>query len=111
MARYIDADALIEALQVDFNREGAETFKYSIQNGRAYEIIKHSHGQLCFLNAIERVKDAPTANVAPIADTVKKMQERLKELAFPESECGWDCVYIRQVDGVAKEILEGTQND
>lgn len=63
MARYIDADALIEALQTDFDREGAKAYEYAMQEGMEAVSIKYSHGQFCFLNAIERVKDTPTADV------------------------------------------------
>ena len=64
MARYIDADALIEALQADYDREGAKADETALKG--LYDIsVKYSHGQFCLLNAIERVKDTPTADVAP----------------------------------------------
>lgn len=79
MARYIDADALIEVLQTDFDREGAKAYEYAMQEGMADISIKYSHGQFCFLNAIERVKDTPTADVVPKSEVEKWFRE-CKEL-------------------------------
>lgn len=64
MARYIDADALIKALQADFDREGEQAYEMA-KLGVADASVKYSHGQFCFLNAIERVKDTPTVDVVP----------------------------------------------
>lgn len=72
MPRYIDADALIEALQTDYDREGAKSDEMALK-GLADISVKYSHGQFCFLNAIDRVKDTPTADVVP-----KSEVERLK---------------------------------
>ena len=38
-------------------------------------------------------------------DTVRKMQERLKKKGFPNDD-GEGCVYVADIDQVAKEILE-----
>lgn len=64
MSRYIDADALIEALQADFDREGAKADDMAMR-GLTDVSVKYSHGQFCFLNAIEQVKITPTADVVP----------------------------------------------
>jgi hypothetical protein len=75
MSRYIDADALIEALQADFDREGAKADDMAMR-GLADVSVKYSHGQFCFLNAIEQVKITPTADVVPKSEveaTVEKL--------------------------------------
>jgi hypothetical protein len=64
MARYIDADKLIEALQTDFEKEGAKADDMAM-SGNADLCVKYSHGQFCYLNAIERIKNVPTADVVP----------------------------------------------
>jgi uncharacterized protein YkuJ len=64
MARYIDADKLVESLRADYDREGEKADTYAV-NGDVVLAVKYSHGQFCYLNAMERVKDAPTADVAP----------------------------------------------
>lgn len=43
------------------------------------------------------------------ADTVKKMQERLKDTMLNENDL--ICLSTNELDQIAKEILEGTQND
>ena len=80
MARYIDADKLIEALRVDFEREGAKAYDMAIK-GIADASIKYSHGQFCYLNAIEQVKVTPTADVAQKSevDKLKATIERLEQ--------------------------------
>jgi hypothetical protein len=80
MARYIDADALIEALQADFDREGAKADDMAMR-GLADVSVKYSHGQFCFLNAIEQVKITPTADVVPKSEVeaLEREIERLKK--------------------------------
>lgn len=73
MARYIDADKLIEALQADYDREGAKADEMAMI-GNDDISVKYSHGQFCYLNAIERVKDTPTADVVPKSE-VERLQE------------------------------------
>ena len=72
MSRYIDADKLQERLQEEFDKEGAKA-DYMAMKGCAEASVKYNHGQFCYLNAKELVKDAPTAAVAPIADTVREI--------------------------------------
>ena len=72
MSRYIDADKLQERLQEEFDREGAKAYEMAIC-GCTDASVKYGHGQFCYLNAKELVKDAPTAAVAPIADTVREI--------------------------------------
>lgn len=89
MSRYIDADALKE-----------ECYKFA--NDVSRSTMAFVQGQI---NA------APTANVAPIADTVREMQERLTSF-FDNDEfletAEVDAEYINeQIVNVAKEMLEG----
>jgi hypothetical protein len=65
MARYIDADILIQAFQEEFNKDGAKADDMAMR-GIADASVKYSHGQFCYLNAIERVKDAPAADVVEV---------------------------------------------
>ena len=74
MARYIDADKLIEALRADYDREGEKADDMAIK-GLSDASVKYSHGQFCYLNAIERVKDIPTADVVPKSEVVKALNE------------------------------------
>ena len=76
MARYIDADALIEALQADFDREGAKADDMAMR-GLADVSVKYSHGQFCFLNAIEQVKITPTADVVPKSEVAAEVIDDL----------------------------------
>jgi hypothetical protein len=61
-------------------------------------------------NAIYAIRNIPTANAAPIADTVRKMQERLSEqfhdrVAYTRS-------YVHDtIDQIAKEMLEENENE
>lgn len=91
MPRYIDADALLENLKRQYGEE---------------------LGWWCTVNMSDvgmMIEGAPTANVEPIADTVKKMQERLhRELAFLGAKDKFNKEYfLTEVDRVAKKILEG----
>lgn len=100
MPRYIDADALLENLKRQYGEE---------------------LGWWCTVNMSDvgmMIEDAPTANVEPIADTVKKMQERLKQAicnnTYPDfnkdgkpinvwkATAGYDLI-----DQIANEILVG----
>lgn len=87
MARYIDADALLGNLKRQYGEE---------------------LGWWCTVNMSDvgmMIEDTPTANVAPIADTVKKMQELIKERCI---EGGiYPAFVARTIDKIAKEILEG----
>ena len=74
MARYIDADALIEALKADYDREGTKANDMAM-SGNADLSVKYGHGQFCYLNAMERVKDTPAADVAPKSEVEKQKLE------------------------------------
>lgn len=57
--------------------------------------------------AIDAIRDVPTANVTPIADTVRKMQKRLKAKAneneiFPYG--GY--IHFDDIDQIAEKMLE-----
>ena len=78
--RHIDADALIEALQTDYDREGAKADEMAL-NGLADISVKYSHGQFCFLNAIDRVKGTPTADVVPKSE-VERLEQILNSYAL-----------------------------
>ena len=95
MARYIDADVLCEHLRNKLKTD--------------YEMGLYNHGALTesFIRFVER---QPTANVAPIADTVRKMQERLKaESITIQDHTGklGSVVLIGTIDQIAKEMVEG----
>ena len=89
MARYIDADALLGNLKRQYGEE---------------------LGWWCTVNMSDvgmMIEDAPTANVEPIADTVKKMQERLKMQWWSDATPHDMDILHSVIDRVAKEILEG----
>ena len=94
MPRYIDADAL---------KEKVEEIEWWNENTGYYEHIYIVHEY--------DIDDAPTANVAPIADTVKKMQERLIYTLCINNEENtefFDYSYtLETIDQIAKEMLEG----
>jgi hypothetical protein len=98
MSRYIDADALIEALQADFDREGAKADDMAMR-GLADVSVKYSHGQFCFLNAIEQVKITPTADVVPKSE-VKKIFKEFERL-MENNE-----VWFRQTDEMREEFAK-----
>ena len=82
MSRYIDADALLNNLPDD----------------------------LPYKASVKRVLiQAPTEDVAPIADTVRKMQERLKAQAIiikdHTGKMG-TIVGVGNIDDVAREMIE-----
>jgi hypothetical protein len=79
MARYIDAEKLEEALRVDYDREGKKANTYAAL-GDDDLAVKYSHGQFCYLNAMERVKDAPTADVAPRAEVAREIFEEIEDV-------------------------------
>ena len=84
MARYIDADKVME----EINRIGG-----------------HNLCEWGTIGVKALICRQETANVAPIADTVKKMQELIKERCI---EGGiYPAFVARTIDQVAKEILEG----
>jgi hypothetical protein len=90
MARYIDADALIDRIKRDvitLSKDAAECKEFMIEH-------------------IAMDWFAPPANVAPIADTVKKMQDELKK-TFSALCKGEMADLYRIIDQIAKEILEG----
>ena len=91
MARYIDADALIEALQADFDREGAKADDMAMR-GLADVSVKYSHGQFCFLNAIEQVKITPTADVVPKSEVEKIFKEVDSMIELVSAMIGLDII-------------------
>ena len=81
MSRYIDADKLLTALPDD----------------------------LPYKASVKRVLTlAPTANVAPIADTVKRMQVLLHKKANYKV-CGYYCVSTDDIDEIAKKVIGGAE--
>lgn len=96
MPRYIDADALLGNLKRQYGEE----------LGWWVTVNMSDVGMM--------IEDAPTVNVAPIADTVKKMQERLHSTMcdIPTKYCERTDYSLSYrlgdwVDDIAKEILEG----
>ena len=65
MRRYIDADKLQERLQEEFDKEGAKADEMAML-GCSDASVKYNHGQFCYLNAKELVKDASTADVVEV---------------------------------------------
>lgn len=96
MSRYIDADKLIEELQeeIDF-----KTTMYTEEQNQYF-----SAGLKC---AYRDVKSQPTANVAPIADTVRELAERLKARKVSYGNITFRVVPVDDIDQIAKEMLEG----
>ena len=113
MARYIDADKLIEALRVDYDREGARADDMDIKR-IADASVKYSHGQFCFLNAIERVKDIPTADVVPKSEVEKIFSEidnwfelySEREFSFAEEEASKEHLPESEAHDYALDIIK-----
>ena len=80
MPRHIDADKLIEKLRADYDREGTKADEMAIM-GLADASVKYNHGQFCYLNAIERVKDTPTADVVP-KSKIAEIFEEIENIAI-----------------------------
>lgn len=97
MARYIDADKLIESLQVDFDNQGIKSDEMALR-GETELSVKYNHGQYCYLNAIERVKDAPAADVVP-----KSEAEKLAVIGYRKQSVGGE--YIKR-DDVLKALTD-----
>ena len=89
MARYIDVDNLVAWCNRTFQAQSTVAGKQFVD---------------AFLTA---VLACPTANVAPIADTVRKMQERLRQEFRKDGRSNY---YIKMtIDQIAKEMLEDTK--
>lgn len=67
MARYIDADALIEVLQ-----EWRDTSSLNDGAGNPVDSILY--------DAIRHIEDAPTADVAPRAEVAREIFEEIRDL-------------------------------
>lgn len=76
--RYIDADKLVESLRADYDREGKKANTYAALEDDDLA-VKYSHGRFCYLNAMERVKDAPAADVAPRTEVANKICCEIEE--------------------------------
>ena len=90
MSKYIDVESLIDSL---------EKCQYDIEDsiyGKGFG--KATETMLGILRAY------PTANVAPIADTVRKMQERIKEHCIKGGI--YPAFVASTIDQIAKEMLE-----
>ena len=86
MSRYIDADALVKRLKHSPLFLGTNMqFKDGV---------------------IDLVEKQPTADVAPIPDTVRKMRERIETEKFHHNNFGY-LVYLDDIDQIAKELVEG----
>lgn len=78
--RYIDADALLEKLQVYFDKQGRKSDDMALR-GESELSVKYNHGQYCYLNAMEQVKDTPTADVVPKSECEKCGEKTSKVIA------------------------------
>ena len=103
MARYIDAEKLEEALRADYDRAGKKAFTYAAFGDDDLS-VKYSHGQLCYLNAMERVKDAPAADVAPRAEVAREIFEEIEE--YTATWCGDNLISIEKLDELKKKYTE-----
>ena len=82
MSRYIDADALLNSLPDD----------------------------LPYKASVKRVLiQAPTANVAPIADTLREMQNRLTQAigTYTKESYVYVHAWFKLIDQIAEEIIKG----
>lgn len=65
MARYIDADILLEELRISGEKEGIKA--YDMANREIFDAcVKYNHGQYCYITAQEIVKTIPTADVVEV---------------------------------------------
>ena len=110
MARYIDADKLIEALRADFDREGSSADEMAIK-GLADASVKYNHGQFCYLNAIERVKDTPTADVVPRTEVLEVLAEIESMISFIHDATGLEIVAFGKYAELKKKYIEGEKNE
>lgn len=87
MARYYDLDKLSKLIEAkaDTMLEGKSAMLYVAK----------------WLNLL------PAADVAPIADTVRKMQERLKANMVRRDGLSFKVVDFEAIDRVAAEMLDG----
>ena len=96
MARYIDADKLLEELQQASDKEGvkADAMAYA---GIYDASVKYGHGQYCYINAMEIVKDAPAVDVVEVKHGYWVRQEKMVDGKVQAeavcSNCGTDVVY------------------
>lgn len=89
MARYIDADELKKRLRRSLVAENV--YEMGINVG--------------LWRATKEIDSLPTTHVEPITDTVKKMQELIKERCI---EGGiYPAFVANTIDQIAKEILKG----
>ena len=71
MARYIDADKLIEALKMEFEKEDKKANR-AAEYGNYEAAAKYTHGQYCYVTAEDIVNILPTADVVEV-DKVAEM--------------------------------------
>lgn len=89
MARYIDADEVLKEFD-------------ELEPDECYD-DEHTVWLDCRLEVI----NAPIANVAPIADTVRKMHTEIKERCIKGGI--YPAFVARTIDQIAKELLEGKE--
>ena len=107
MARYIDADKVIEELQVDFDKQGKKADDMAMCG--EYDLsVKYNHGQFCYLNAIERVNDSPTADVVPKSEVEELIREN-ESLAKTVNEASELIRKLRIKMGAKETEQEGGQ--
>lgn len=99
---YIDRDKLIEMLQTDYTQEGVNADKFAM-NGSVDLSVKYSHGQFCYLNAIERTKNAPTEDVVPRAEVERLSNELLDKDIEMKNEVHRLEAYIEQIEKEAED--------
>ena len=65
MAEYIDREALLKQLEIEFKREGKKADECAVRN-LPDSSLKYGHGQYCFLVAKTMVQDEPVADVVEV---------------------------------------------
>jgi hypothetical protein len=95
MARYIDADKLV------------------VWCNETYQVQSTSSGKAYINDFLTKVLSCPSANVAPIADTITEICFRFAVhfSTYTENATVKIKHLFRFLDDMKKEMLEGTQND
>lgn len=85
MARYIDADKLLEELQQASDKEGVKAD--AMANAGVYDAsVKYNHGQYCYINAMEIVKDALKADAVEVV-RCKDCKRFGKDMGYGKHDC------------------------
>ena len=112
----MDRDDVVKALTLHSQRGACmNECPYGKENLCGNAMARDALALICELTEEKEQKDE---TIAGLIDTIKdaygfivrKMQERLEEEANYEV-CGYYCVSTEDIDQIAKEMLEGENND